>query len=159
LLKRIFTGTAITAAPMTYMLDGVQYVAGLAGAGGPQNVSWPPESAASRYENFERLLAFKLDGGATPLPPRVSSPPKEPTPTRISADAAMLARGQKLFEQQCARCHQEGGGAGAYPDLWNMPRTMAAAFEDIVYRGAMRDFGMGNFSDSLSKADVAAIKA
>jgi quinohemoprotein ethanol dehydrogenase len=159
LLKRIFTGTAIMAAPMTYMLDGVQYVAVLAGAGGPQNVSWSPDNAASRYENFERLLVSKLDGAIVPLPPRAKAPQREPAPARFEADALTLARGQERFEQQCARCHQEGGGVGAYPDLWNMPRAVADAFEDIVYRGALRYFGMGNFSDSLSKSDVAAIKA
>lgn len=159
LLKRLFTGTAITAAPITYRLDGAQYVAVLAGAGGPQNVSWAQDNAASRYENFERLLVFRLGGGSVPMPPRVEAAPREPTPPPIVADAAFLARGQKLFEQQCARCHQEGGGHGAYPDLWNMPRATASAFGDIVYRGALRYFGMGDFSDSLSKSDVGAIRA
>ncbi|HTT83278.1 MAG TPA: PQQ-dependent dehydrogenase, methanol/ethanol family [Rhizomicrobium sp.] len=159
LLKRIFTGTAIMAAPISYMVDGVQYVAVLAGAGGPQNVSWAPNNAAFRYENFERLLIFRLDGGAVPLPPRAIPPLREPLPRRMAVNAETLARGQRLFEQQCARCHQEGGGRGAYPDLWNMPRPVADAFDDIVYRGALRYFGMGNFSDSLSKTDVAAIKA
>jgi mono/diheme cytochrome c family protein len=105
------------------------------------------------------LLVFELDGGAVPLPPRATAPPRKPAPPRIYADEPTLARGQKLFEQQCARCHQEGGGVGAYPDLWNMPRVVADAFEDIVYRGALRAFGMGNFSDSLSNSDVRAIKA
>jgi quinohemoprotein ethanol dehydrogenase len=159
LLKRIFTGTAIMAAPITYVLDGVQYVAVLAGAGGPQNTSWSPDNVASRYENFERLLVFKLGGSTVPLPSLAKDPPREPTPHRIDADSPTLVRGQKLFEQQCARCHQEGGGFGAYPNLWNMPRAVAAAFEDIVFSGALREFGMGNFSDSLSKSDAASIKA
>ena len=159
LLKRIFTGSAIMAAPMTYMLGGVQYVAVLAGAGGPQNGSWSPDNAAARYENYERLLVFELGGGAAPLPHRATASPREPAPRRINVNASTLARGRKLFEQQCARCHQEGGGVGAYPDLWNMSRAIADSFDDIVYRGALRAFGMGNFSDSLSKSDVAAIKA
>ena len=158
LLKSVFTGTAIMAAPITYRHDGVQYVAVLAGAGGPQNVSWNSANAASRYENFERLLVFKLDGGKVPLPPRAAPPLRQPVPPHIPADAQMIARGQKLFEQQCARCHQEGGGHGAYPDLWNMPRAVADAFNDILLGGVLRHFGMGSFSDSLSKSDVAAIR-
>jgi quinohemoprotein ethanol dehydrogenase len=159
LLKRIFTGTAIMAAPITYRLDGEQYVAVLAGAGGPQNVFWAPDNVASRYQNFERLLVFRLEGRAVPLPPRVTTPRREALPSRILTDPETLARGQSLFEQQCARCHLEGGGFGAYPDLWNMPAPALEGFEDIVYRGALRYFGMGNFSGSLSKTDVAAIKA
>ncbi|HEX3665015.1 MAG TPA: PQQ-dependent dehydrogenase, methanol/ethanol family [Rhizomicrobium sp.] len=159
LLKRIPTGTAIMAAPMSYMLDSVQYVAVLAGAGGPQNTSWSSHNIASRYENFERLLVFKLDGGRVPLPPPIRPLTPEPIPRRIDTDAQTIAQGRSLFEQQCARCHQEGGGRGAYPDLWNMPKAIADGFDDIVYRGALRYFGMGDFSDSLSKSDVVAIKA
>jgi quinohemoprotein ethanol dehydrogenase len=159
LLKRIFTGTGIMAAPVSYLLDGAQYIAVLAGEGGPQNVFWTPDEAASRYRNFERLLVFRLDGAAVPLPPGVVPVPREPAPSRIPADAHTLARGQVLFEQQCARCHQEGGGFGAYPDLWNLPKSAIEGFAAIVYGGALRYAGMGSFLDSLSKSDVAAIRA
>lgn len=159
LLKRIFTGTAIMAAPITYSLDGVQYVAVLAGAGGPQNVEWGRGVAAARYVNFERLLVFKLDGSGVPLPPKVSSPALQPVPTPILADTPTLDRGRILFEQQCARCHAEGGGAGAYPDLWNLPPSVFADFEAIVHGGALRYAGMAAFSDMLSRKDAAAIKA
>ncbi|HEY3638983.1 MAG TPA: c-type cytochrome, partial [Rhizomicrobium sp.] len=159
LLKRIFTGTAMMAAPIAYAQDGKEYVAVLAGAGGPQNTLWSPGNVASRYENFERLLVFELGGGPVPLPAKFMPPQREIAPARIAADVVTLTRGQRLFEQQCARCHAEGGGLGAYPDLWNMAKAGVDGFDDIVSRGALRDFGMANFSDSLSKADVAAIKA
>ncbi|MGH6876558.1 MAG: c-type cytochrome [Rhizomicrobium sp.] len=94
-----------------------------------------------------------------PLPPKARLPRPQPLPKRIAATARTLARGQLLFEHQCARCHLEGGGFGAYPDLWNMSKTAIDGFSDIVYGGALHYAGMGNFSDSLSNVDVAAIEA
>jgi quinohemoprotein ethanol dehydrogenase len=159
LLKRIVTGTVIMAAPITYLESGVQYVAVLAGAGGPQNVAWGAGVVASRYANFERLLVFRLGGGAVPLPPRIMPPLREPTPKHIAADAPTLQRGALLFGQQCARCHVDGGAIGAYPDLWNMPQSAVDSFGAIVRDGALRFAGMGNFSDTLSRSDIAAVEA
>lgn len=159
LLKRIETGTAIMAAPITYELDGVQYIAVLAGAGGPQAVQWAPDVAAAHYQNFERLLVFKLGGGAAPLPPPVTPPVRQPLPHAIPADAATLAHGSALFEAHCQRCHALGGGFGAYPDLWNLSGQTLAAFDAIVLHGAYRYAGMADFSGTLSASDAAAIKA
>lgn len=159
LLKRIQTGTAIMAAPITYELDGIQYIAVLAGAGGPQAVQWAADVAASHYQNFERLLVFKLDGTATPLPPPVAPRVRQPLPQPIRADAATLARGRSLFQAHCQRCHALGGAFGAYPDLWNMSPQALASFEAIVLHGAYRYAGMADFSNVLSPKDAAAIKA
>ena len=158
-LKRIEVGTAIMAAPITYELDGVQYVAVTAGAGGPQGPIFAPNVAGSKYQNFERLLVFKLDGGAVPLPPIVVPPERQPVPEPISARPQALARGDGLFRQHCQRCHLVGGASGIYPNLWNMPAGTLAIFDDIVYGGAYRAAGMASFADVLSKEDVQAIKA
>ena len=158
-LRRIETGTAIMAAPISYRLDGVQYVAVMAGAGGPQNAGWAPGVIAAKRQNFERLMVFKLDGGPVPLPPPIVPPARQPTPAPIPADARTLAHGEDLFKHWCARCHVAGGALGAYPNLWNMAPQTLDGFEDIVYRGAYRYAGMGDFSDVLSRPDVAAIKS
>jgi mono/diheme cytochrome c family protein len=83
----------------------------------------------------------------------------QPMPEPISADAATLAHGRKLFQDDCQRCHVLGGAFGAYPSLWNMAPQTLASFDAIVLGGAYRYAGMANFSDVLSKSDVAAIKA
>jgi quinohemoprotein ethanol dehydrogenase len=158
LLKRILTGTAIMPAPMTYELDGVQYVAVLAGAGGPQAPMFAPDVAAFTYQNFERLLVFKLGGGPTPLPPPVVPPGRQPLPEAVQASEAILAHGRELFEAQCQRCHVLGGAFGSYPNLWNMAPPTLTAFEAIVLHGAYRYAGMADFSDVLSEGDAAAIK-
>ena len=159
LLKRIMTGTAIMAAPITYALDHVQYIAVMAGAGGPQGARYGSDVAASHYQNFERVLVFRLDGGPTPLPAPVVLPAVQPTPPEIIADAATLARGESLFHEQCARCHVVGGAFGAFPNLWNIAPATLAAFDPIVLGGAFRDGGMASFADVLTPSDTAAIKA
>jgi quinohemoprotein ethanol dehydrogenase len=159
LLKSIDTGTAIMAAPMTYRIGGVQYVAVLGGYGGAYGPLYTPGSAPLKYENQERLLVFKLDGGTVPKPPLVAVAPKYPAPLQRTPDKRVVARGQALYIDNCARCHSYGGPAGNYPDLWNLPPDVHAEFQAIVYDGALRYAGMAPFSDLMTRSDVDAIHA
>ncbi len=70
-LKVIKTGSHIMAAPMTYSVNGEQYVAVQVGYGGTAITvaPIPPSSAALKYQNTNRIIAFKLGGGAVPMPP------------------------------------------------------------------------------------------
>ncbi len=77
-LKEIDTGSPLIAAPMTYTIDGVQYIAILAGSGGGGWNFWMPDNVAFQRGNDNRILAFRLDGGATPMPPVL--PPVAPLP-------------------------------------------------------------------------------
>jgi quinohemoprotein ethanol dehydrogenase len=160
-LASLEVGTAIMAAPVSYEIDGVQYVAVIAGLGGAVASSYPRESAAWKYENYGRLLAFKLDGGPTPLPklhgPRVTPEP----PSLAGYSAAAAERGAKLFGAQCAHCH---GGRGderlsAYPDLFRLSAETHASFDAIVRGGTLASAGMASFADVVSEADVASIQA
>jgi quinohemoprotein ethanol dehydrogenase len=157
-LLHLFTGTGILAAPITYEIGGEQYVAVLAGFGGPQAGFFAPGTAAAQYENYERLIVLKLGGQKIPLPPTRASPARQPEPLAIDTSPAIMARGQQLYEKQCSRCHTLGGSPGNYPDLWNMAPETLASFNQIVSEGALRYAGMGSFSDSLSKDDIRAIK-
>ena len=65
-LKEIDTGSALIAAPMSYSVNGVQYVAILAGSGGGGWNFWMPGNVAAERGNGNRILVFRLDGGATP---------------------------------------------------------------------------------------------
>jgi quinohemoprotein ethanol dehydrogenase len=64
-LRTIHTGSHIMAAPITYAVNGTQYVAVQAGYGGTNiaEAPVPPSSAAAKYENVNRIIAFRLDGG------------------------------------------------------------------------------------------------
>ena len=158
LLRTIETGTAMMAGPISYEIDGVQYVAVLAGFGGAMNqIGYPPGSAPLKYQNRERVLVFKLKGGAVTLPPpRVHE--QQPLPAATSTEPAVLARGQSLIGR-CAGCHGYRGIPNGYPDLWNLPPATQTAFQSIVYDGALSYAGMPSFKDALSVDDVKAIQA
>ncbi len=60
------------AAPTTYSVNGEQFVAVQVGYGGTgiSVGSIPPSSAATRYENTNRIIALRLGGGRVPPPTR-----------------------------------------------------------------------------------------
>jgi len=161
LLKEIDTGLATLAPPMTYVVDGEQYVAVLAGLGGSESAYYPEESAAHTYENPETLFVFKLDGSEVPMPPLRTEPEVQPLPEMVVTDVDIIARGDYLFFENgnCARCHAYRGSKGSYPNLWNMSPSAHENFKDILLHGAFSYAGMAPFSDILSEEDADAIHA
>ena len=157
-LAKIPTGSHILAAPMTYAVNGVQYVAVQVGYGGAAITVGPipPSSAAATHENTNRIIAFKLDGGAVPAPAsrpeiRFDKPPEQ------HAAAIVIRHGEILFVQECSRCHVLG--LSVTPDLRRLTAGQHAAFKDILLRGAVAPTGMEKFDDLLSEADADAIHA
>jgi quinohemoprotein ethanol dehydrogenase len=156
-LKRLDTGSSLMAAPMTYEVDGVQYVAVMAGYGGGPGWAYPPDSAAYARGNRGRILAFRLDGGAIPKPALVTDTPIPRPPARFGTSDD-IRRGGRLFAAQCSRCHANVA-RGLVPDLRRMAPGTHEAFDDIVLRGALSGGGMGRFDDVLTPLDVRAIHA
>ncbi len=158
LLKTIETGSHIMAAPMTYVVHGEQYIAVQVGYGGTAMSVGPipPHSAAMRYENVNRILAFKLGGGAVPEPPQRIDPPLVVPPPNTATQAA-IRQGEVKFAEQCSRCHVFG--PSITPDLRNLPPAVHAGFNAIVMHGALASAGMGRFDDVLSQSDADAIHA
>lgn len=157
-LKIIRTGTHIMAAPMTYTVDGVQYVAVQAGYGGAAITVGPapPSSAAATYQNVNRIIAFKLDGGSVPMPRKLGPTIFSKPPTRTASKTA-INRGEVLFVQECSRCHVLG--VSVTPDLRTIPLGQNGFLERVVLKGALAQGGMEKFDDLLSEADVQAIRA
>ena len=157
-LKVIPTGSHIMAAPMTYAINGEQYVAVQVGYGGAAITVGPApaSSAASRFENVNRIIAFKLGGAAVPTPSAIVVPPFEVPPAQTASDAS-VARGEIKFIEECSRCHTFG--QSVTPDLRRLNAGLHAAFKDIVLRGAVAPTGMERFDDLLSEQDVDDIHA
>ena len=157
-LKTIKTGSHIMAAPMTYSVNGEQYVAVQAGYGGSAITVGPipPSSAALKYQNTNRIIAFKIGGGAVPTPDaRVEEAfAKPPTET---ATKAQIDAGEIKFIEECSRCHVLG--PSSTPDLRKLNDGLHAAFKDIVLKGVLAQAGMERFDDILSEKDVDNIHA
>jgi quinohemoprotein ethanol dehydrogenase len=162
LLKSIDTGSTIMAAPVTYRIGKVQYIAVATGWGGGGFPFIPRYSAAYDRENVNRLLVFRLDGGAVRKPalrPALSvapAPPAQVAPDAIAPDA--IARGASLFFANCAICHANRPRS-ITPDLRRMQPATHEAFRQIVLEGALLGGGMPRWNDILSPADADAIHA
>ena len=157
LLKSVAVGTSIMAAPMTYRIHGVQYIAVMAGyGGGDLGVLFPDKSAALRYGNDNRIIALRLDGPAPPLPAeRASLTPVAPPASMGSKED--ISEGSVLFNRFCARCHVFG--VGILPDLRRLTPAKHEIFSAIVRQGVLSGAGMGRFDDVLSEKEVQEIHA
>lgn len=160
LAGEVFVGTSIMAAPASYAVDGEQYIALLAGYGGAQLDEFLEGSAARKYGNAGRVVAFRLGGGTVPVPPEKDwDADIPPLPERIPASPEALAYGGKIFGQHCGVCHVLDDSPSGYPNLLRLPRAKHAIFDEIVLRGALTGRGMASFANELSPADARAIHA
>jgi len=158
MLWQFDAGIGIAAPPMTYSVDGAQYVAVLAGWGGPQVLGNRP--AGKGKVGPGKLLAFTLGGTAT-LPHYERVVPPVPMPTfQLTASRAEIEQGRVLFATFCARCH--GGevvSGGEVPDLRYAAQPTHEMFEEIVRGGARRELGMPSFAEDITSAQVRLIHA
>lgn len=156
--KTLDVGTSMMAAPMTYRVGGKQYIAIMAGYGGGPGLyaPYPKQTAAYRYGNAGRIVAFALGGSEVPKPaPAADAPFAEPPPR--SGSAGQIARGAILYNRYCGRCHTFG--RGELPDLRRLSPATHRIFYDIVLRGVYAPMGMGRFDDVLSPQDAQDVHA
>lgn len=159
LLKRIPIGTGIIAAPITYRLDGIQYVAIMAGFGGATFFMLDEQNPARHRLNNGRLLVFKLNGAAVPLPAEKTSAPVEPHAFEVEATPAQIERGIGLYRANCGRCHGMLTSKALLPDLRQLSDAKQSIFESIVLGGVLAPRGMASFADILQPQDVRDIQA
>jgi cytochrome c553 len=147
------------AAPVSYEIDGEQYIAVLAGWGGGYPLLQGQDSGKSGNErNVSRMLVFKL-GAKVNLPalPAEATPVLEAPPAK--ATAASVTSGDALFGRFCSVCHGENAvGGGVVPDLRRSPFIYVDAWYSIVLDGALREGGMAAFAPVLDRTQAAAIR-
>jgi alcohol dehydrogenase (cytochrome c)/quinohemoprotein ethanol dehydrogenase len=155
------TQTGVVAAPMSYAIDGEQYVAILVGTGS----SWAMIGGDTNMKGFapqnvSRLLVFKL-GGQVQLPPApaMQRPPIDPPPA--TAAAAVVARGAPIYETYCGSCHGAGVvGVGLLPDLRRTPFLHSPdGWQEVVIGGARKAHGMASFANVMSAEEAQAARA
>jgi quinohemoprotein ethanol dehydrogenase len=152
--------TGVMAGPVTYAINGEQYVAVLAGWGGVFPLAAGEVSFKSgRVRNISRMLVFKLEGAANlpPLEPR-EEPPLSPLPSR--AGDATIHKGEQLFQRYCAACHGDVAvSGGVLPDLRYSDTLDNDEWFSDVLGGTFESEGMVSFAKELSRDDAASIRA
>ena len=151
------TGNAVIAPPMTYEVNGVQYVALMVGSGGGGQVS-APSLLPKRPRLPGRLLVFKLGGTAKAadfvLP---AQPAIDLTKVSSKGDAK---RGYVTFNNNCQVCHGANATGSWLPDLKRSPMiTTAEDFNSVVIKGVRAHNGMVSFSRFLKPDQVEDIRA
>jgi quinohemoprotein ethanol dehydrogenase len=145
------TQTAAYAPPITYELNGQQYVAASVG-GVAQGGYYAP--------GYARMLVFAI-GGKAKLPANQPYTPPSINPPPSTAAADVIKLGGDKYTQYCSVCHGVDGvqQRGTFPNLVVTPLLYTQeGFDQIVLHGLKQERGMGNFSKDLAPADSAAVR-
>ena len=150
-LWEVPTGTGIVAPPVSYEIEGIQYVAVMAGWGGAGGLALPQEK---NVNGTSRLLVYKLDGTAQhPIDDSTLRMQEAPLPRRGSKES--VKRGSDLYAEYCVRCHGPTFGAGGVvQDLRYLSADSHQIFNEIVLGGAYTGLGMVSFADVLTEGDA-----
>jgi alcohol dehydrogenase (cytochrome c)/quinohemoprotein ethanol dehydrogenase len=152
--------TGVMAGPVSYTVNGEQYVAVLAGWGGVfPLVAGEVSFKSGRVRNVSRMLAFTLNGKASlpPLPPF-----EEPVlnPPASTASAAAIQHGEAVYQRFCSGCHGDVAiSGGLLPDLRYSSTLADRQWFKIVRDGAYQSLGMVAFGKEVSQQDAADIRA
>ena len=155
-LWEVTIGTGVIATPMTYEIDGVQYVSIMAGWGG----SFPLTGGSIGLPATPgRLLTFALNSKQS-LPAVAAMEMPAVTPIEFTATKEMIAKGAGLFAQNCGVCHGLAaiGGGGVLPDLKLSAPSVFNKYREIIVDGARVDIGMPGFKPWLKPEDADAIR-
>ena len=140
-------GLGISAPPVTYAINGKQYVAILVGWGGGVAGLGPSVSIANGWAygaQERRLIAFSLDGNAT-VPPQPPAGAAQPIPMpQFELDEGLASQGYGEYAMRCTVCHgMDARSPGMAPDLRASPVLASAeAFADVVRDGSRLENGM-----------------
>jgi PQQ-dependent dehydrogenase (methanol/ethanol family) len=151
---------ATLAGPMTYRVNGEQYVAVLAGYGSVFYLYAGALLSAPGAPVNGRVYVFKRDGSAPkPVISRARTP--LPQPPAVPASAATIARGSQLYQQFCAACHGVGViSAGVVTDLRRSRRLADQTnWQTAVTQGIDGIGAMPKFAEFLTPSDAEAIRA
>jgi len=151
------TQMGIIAPPITYSVNGEQYVAVQVGWGGAFAIAGGMKPSLSAQ--YSRIMAFKLNSNVQ-LPPLPEPMAKYDPPARTSTSPDVLKQGQNLFNTYCMGCHGMGvSSMNTVPDLRFMHESRHAAFNDIVLHGAFKNRGMVGFAHVMNEQEADALHA
>jgi mono/diheme cytochrome c family protein len=148
------TNRGIMAGPITYRVNGEQYVAVMAGYGGSMGMATESKWEKRKMPNG-LIVAFKI-GGKGQLPPYTPVPLAKPEPSSETFTPAQIATGNKYFYTYCSICH----GGPVNPDLRRSALLKDKdAWQQVVIKGALSQNGMASFAAYLKPEEAEGLRA
>jgi len=160
LLWNFAAQTGVVAGPISYEVDGEQYIAVAAGRGGAFSLIGGVEMQGPKPKH-SRILAFKLKGNET-LPALVEEQTFPNLPPVPEVDDAVIEYGSEVYHKYCVACHGFNVVSNEIvPDLKHLPEPFynKTMWDNIVMKGQFKMLGMVGFEDVLSAEDNDAIYA
>lgn len=152
--------SGIIAPPISYKINGEQYISVSVGWGGIYPLMTGPLALDStpRPVNRSRLLTFKLKGKSS-LPAKQEYTLKMQDLSDVDLDPSAMKPGMENYERFCAGCHGTGAvGGGVLPDLRYSSTLTNEAWFSIVQDGVLSSRGMVSFSKELSRDEIEQIR-
>jgi PQQ-dependent dehydrogenase (methanol/ethanol family) len=142
------TETGVIAAPMTYEIDGVQYVSIMAGWGGAFGIG-AGTAARGAVAGPGKLITYALATeapDAAAIQAHLQRPGKE-------------AEGERLYHQWCTRCHGAGAvSASMIPDLRKSVMRLGGDNLELIARQGIPGTAMPKMGDSIDDQEAALIR-
>jgi quinohemoprotein ethanol dehydrogenase len=149
------TSSVPVAGPISYSVNGTQYIAVNAGWNQAivHGLNNPPKPFST---GPAKLVVFKLGAKGVELPP---SPPTSalPAPPRQAQPAEKVAQGEAVYAQFCATCHGQNAIGSTQKDLRFISPQSHTDFQDIVLGGKFKEKGMVPFTGVLTPEQVDAV--
>ena len=148
-------GSGVIAAPVSYELDGRQYVSIAVGWGGAFGLG----DRVADFKSPGTVYTFAL-GGQAPMPERVAYQ-MNALVGGLKYDPQLVQAGAALYNSNCIACHGYPGisKGGALPSLTYLPAAMIDNLGSFIINGPAISRGMPNFAGKLSDDDVQKLRA
>jgi len=149
------TGTGVVAAPITYEIDGKQYISVAAGWGGIYGLY--KSGAETRAPGT--VYTFEL-GGKAKLP-EFTKYQLGSLLTGVKYDPKNVEAGTALYISNCVFCHGVPAvdKGGALPNLGYVDKAFIENLDKFVLNGPFTSKGMPDFTGKLSMDDIEKLKA
>mgnify|MGYP003385400968 CR=1 FL=1 len=149
------TGTGIIAAPITYELEGEQYLSIAVGWGGIVGLTL----RATELDTPGTVYTFKLGGKAKK--PAFVDYQMGNLIEGVKYNPEDYAEGTALYISNCVFCHGVPGvdRGGVVPNLGYVSEHNITNLDKVVFKGPYMPRGMPDFTGKLSNSDVEKIKA
>jgi quinohemoprotein ethanol dehydrogenase len=158
---RFYTQTGVVAAPITYELDGEQFIAIAAGWGGIYALFAGGVMPTGSIANIGRVMVFRLGAkGVLPkLPDDNFVVPEIPKSLDVSEE--ILAKGKRAYANNCLVCHgAQAYSSGLIPNLrYSALTNSKQAWKSVVVDGALAEKGMPDFGKIIDVQAAEAIRA